>query len=227
MNPHCSTIATVDTKAVVEWLRNNSNGAVDMLISQFSDANAIWALGGTVFSCLRNKPLNDLDVAIDTEATRKDMDKMLEIRSKNYFGGSVYVYNGLPMDVWPLKESLEVASIGIEPTIDGLLTTFPFNLDKIAIDLKSGELRDLGCIDGLRSKCIEYSTPRTHTFHVDAARAFMLQQKTGFDFGPTTKEVINRTKLALRTNHELWYDIAQSLTPKHTDILKYLQMVLM
>lgn len=230
MRKNSRLLRAIDTEAMLAWYRNNTNGAAEMLLEKFSDARAIHVVGGSVLTrLLGNNKLRDFDVVIDTDRTREDIDAMLEVKRKNFFGGSVYEHNGLPLDLWTIKESYAVLSVGMPATIEGILTTFPFNIDKIALDLKTGEIREVepGCLNGIHERIIEYSTPRTSTFVIDTARAFALAWKTNFYFGDKTRELINKTRGAIRADPAVWDQIVRSLGSKYPDALPYAELHLL
>lgn len=47
------TLVLLDKKTMLKWFDDNSREAVAMIKHKFAKAKAIWAVGGTVLSCLR------------------------------------------------------------------------------------------------------------------------------------------------------------------------------
>jgi len=83
------------------------------------------------------------------------------------------------------------------------LRLFPHNLDKAAIDLKTGRLIDLGMVDGMDRKIIDWETLHKVP-HIHAARSVILREKTGYGFSISAKRGIQEAKVLLRECPALW-----------------------
>lgn len=183
-----------------------------------------------MLACLLDQKLNDLDVTIDG-VMGDDLAILPKAEQKNdVFDRSVYQYNGLHMDIWPLRESREASfarSNGLQMDIYGLLALVPFNLDKIAFEIRKEEIVDAGCLQGIRERTIVYDTPIEDGFYTHAARAFLLQQKTGYEFAPSTIALLEKASRGLAKDPTKWVQVENQLKAKHADLLERVREELM
>ncbi len=215
----------VDGQAVIQWLEKESKGALNDVLDKFPGDSA-WGVGGTILSCFIGKPLRDLDIAVETDKTPAEIQSLFGDGKVNSFGGLHIKVAGLPVDIWAVKNTFELKPENrFKPDIEDLLATLPYNIDKIAVELRSGRVCDQGCIEGIRSRTIEYSTRRRSKLHVEAARAIALRYKTGFRFGSSAIELIEKVRTLLQDTPSLWDEMARSLDYKHPDVLREAELV--
>lgn len=204
------------TKVVRHFLQNEPALAEleGFLALCFPGARSIFIVGGALrdlFLTPRRTP-KDIDIVLDGVAHSEL--SLIKNASQNFFGGLSLIFGGLAVDMWLLEETYHLKRFALEPTIQGFLEGAPFNLDKIAYDLKIGRLYDLGCLAGIASRRIIYAPARPYLESIQAARAVLLQWKTGFDIDASCLELLQRVDALL-----------QQRPAEVSDIKRYLQLL--
>ena len=130
------------------------------------------------------------------------------------------------MDIWRLEDSISV-QLGLPGTIEELLGVLPHNLDRIAFDLKSGKVVDLGCLDGIINGVIEYGTPIEGHDLSFVYRSFVIQMKTGFEFGQSTLDLVGRARELIKEDPRRWNGIEAALKRKYPRLTKKVRRALL
>ncbi len=184
----------------------------EFLAQSFPGARSIFVVGGTLrdlFLTPRRTP-KDIDIVLDGVAP-SSLSRIHNAR-QNFFGGLSLTFRGLAVDMWLLEETYHLKRFALEQTIDGFLEGAPFNLDKIAYDLKATRLYDRGCLAGVALRRIIYAPARPYLESIQAARAVLLQWKTGFDYDASCLALLQRVDAVI-----------QQKPAEVSDIKRYLQ----
>jgi len=183
-----------DGRQVALWLNRVSHGAYFKIRDMFPEAKAVYAVGGSVRDYFLDKRVpQDLDITI-SGITTQNLFRIPGLKA-NYFGGGMAIVNGVPVDIWPLESSAIFEGTDIPRTIQGLLSAFDFNLERIAVEARTGALLDLGCREGIQIHTIDYDPIIPKEDVVQAARLIILREKTGFDLSPGAKDLLRKGSL--------------------------------
>jgi hypothetical protein len=175
-------------------------------------ARSIFIVGGALRDLFLTprRPPKDIDVILDGVAS-SSLSRINNAR-RNFFGGLSLTFRGLAVDMWLLEETYHLKEFALQPTIEGFLEGAPFNLDKIAYDLKTTRLYDRGCLAGVALRQIIYAPARPYLESIQAARAVLLQWKTGFEYDVSCVALLQRVDALL-----------QDRPAEVADIKRYLQ----
>ncbi len=173
--------------------------AIERLVGHFPGKN-IYLVGGALRDAKMGVQYRDLDFVIDVPL--EEFRSFEPHAKRNGFGGVRTHIGDLEgehalMDVWALEDTYCIREFEMEPTIESLLLSTPFNLDKIALNVVTSQLLDLGCDLGIQQRMIHYDPCYPHKEAYQAARCVSLRQRTGFELGMTAQALILRGKRTL------------------------------
>lgn len=190
----------MDGKEIALWLDHVSHGAYFKIRDLFPEAKAVYAVGGSVRDYFLERVPQDLDITI-SGITTKDLFRIPGLKT-NYFGGGMAMVHGVPVDIWPLESSAIFEGTSIPRTIHGLLSAFDFNLERIAVEARTGELIDLGCRAGIQAQTIDYDPINPKDDIIQAARLVLLREKTGFALSDGAQELLRKGSVWARDDKE-------------------------
>ena len=177
------------------------------LLESYPSANSILIVGGALrdfFLTPRRKP-KDIDVVLDG-VTQRQLCNVGPV-SRNFFGGVTLTIQGVAVDMWLLEDTYHLKHFPLPCNVQGLLDGAPFNLDKIAYDLRTTCLYDSSCLDGVARQQIAYAPAWPYLEHIQAARSVLLRWKTGFALDESVLEMLQRTAKLLDKNPQAVLDI--------------------
>ncbi len=201
------------------WLNNCTQGALTQLEDMLPKATSIYLVGGAVRDFYLKRPPSDLDVTVEGMCGR-DLESIPGAK-RNAFNGPVIPIGDYWVDIWPVPETFFLKDYGLPFTIEGVLSRFVFNLEKIALELRSKNLIDRGCTTGISHRVINYEPHRPFKEPIQAARCVILKRKTNFSYSQTSRELILRSKTQYR-NPKVWQEVVEfiSLGGKYHDLLE-------
>lgn len=152
----------------------------------------LFLVGGVLRDLCISRALRPKDIDVMVVGIESVQLRALPDANLNYFGGTTFWFEGLPVDIWPLMETYHIRHFDLPRDVHGLLSGAPFNLDKIALDLTSGCLHDGGCLQGVIDHLIAYEPAKPYLEHIQAARCVLLEAKTGFALDETARSLLAR-----------------------------------
>lgn len=185
--------------------------AVFSVSSAFPGARGVFLVGGAIRDKLLDQvTFKDLDFVVDVQASDFHLARLPDAR-RNFFGGLTFKLRDCGVDVWPLCDTYHIKNFGLNPTVDNLLAGAPFNLDRIAFEVRTRCLFELGFFDGLRERKIVYAPPRSYLEPVQAARCILLRRKTGFSLDGSAVELLARVASLLQGSDQVAIQIHEFL----------------
>jgi len=149
-------------------------------IALFSGAVRDWYLG--------YEP-KDIDFVIDTPYFKDMITGIWPDYNQNSFGGYVFDFNGIVIDIWNLKDTFALKSQNVDATFLTLAKYASFNLDSMVIKL-NGESFEYGFWDALDSKVISINNPKFRDDKKAAIRALKMKKKYSFDLSKELNDLI-------------------------------------
>lgn len=182
------------------------SGILGQLSKFFNDKlpphGPVIVVGGFIRDVFRGPRIQPRDIDVVIDNIEKSSLQALPGARLNFFGGTTLSYGNLSVDVWPLEDTFHIREFRLEPSIESFLAGAPFNLDKIALDIRAAKLYDRGCLDGIHTGTIEYDPANPYLEHVQAVRAVLLLRKTQFTLAPSAVDMLCRAAILLRDNRE-------------------------
>lgn len=179
----------------------------DSIGSVLRDIRATWATepgrcviaGGLLRSLVIGEPPRDIDVITlgpippDTVAGA----------SQNAFRGYKLSLHKVSVDLWSVNDTWAVKEGLFPPTAEGLIKSFFFNSEAVAIDPYNHQVVEAGFIDALRNGKLEIlsSRPPFPPPRFQVMRAAVLCGKYGWRVGPKLREFIKEANSA---PNEVW-----------------------
>lgn len=200
-------------RVLLNYCSQNSvlRGLAVFLSESIPLAEPMLVVGGFVRDILRGPEIEPRDIDIVLGHTEPGALYQLPGARRNFFGGITLAYQCYSVDVWPLEDTFHIREFQLPSTVDGLLDGAPFNLDKIAFDLRTNHLYDDGCLMGLANKTIIYCPARPYLEHIQAARAILLRRKTKFAVDDSVADLLCRAANALRNSESMVSEVCDYL----------------
>jgi hypothetical protein len=185
-----------------EWLRDEPRlgELAQFLLRSFAEAAGIFIVGGALRDRLLDPPRPPKDVDVTLGGVERSRLLALDGAHANFFGGAMLPFHDLSVDLWPIEDTFHIQQFHLPPTIDGFLDGAPFNLDKIAYDLQSATLREVGCLAGIAAREIRYAPAHAYLEHIQALRCILLKWKTGFTLHSSATALLERVAETLRSD---------------------------
>ncbi|MGA2400148.1 MAG: hypothetical protein ABSG91_00385 [Syntrophobacteraceae bacterium] len=171
----------------------SSMGALrHFLMEHFQEAHSILIVGGTLRDLFLTpgRAPKDIDVVLEGVEPRDACE--IPGAGRNFFGGITITYEGSVVDMWRLEDTYHLKQFPLPCSVSGFLEGAPFNLDKIAYDILTGQLYDNGCLAGIRQHEIRYAPAWPYLEPIQAARAILLHWKTKFSFDDSAEQLLQR-----------------------------------
>lgn len=187
---------TIVQQKISIWAKTDPEAAhlIGDLLSAFPAAHQIFFVGGALRDVLLGiSPSKDIDIVVDAPSLEW-LAQRLPATRQNFFGGLSFAIDKCLVDIWPLRETFHIKEFSLAPTIEMFLAGAPFNLDKIAFNVRTDELFEEGCLEGLESQKIAYQPLNPYLEHIQTARCILLQKKIGFALRSSTQALLSRTK---------------------------------
>lgn len=185
--------------------------AIRSVAGAFPEARGVFLIGGALRDRLLEMPtFKDLDFVVDVPSSDFELAHLPEAR-RNFFGGLTFRLRDSSVDVWPLCETYHIKTFGLDPTLDNLLAGAPFNLDKVAFEIKTQRLFEQGFLDGLRERKIVYAPLRSYLEPVQAARCILLRRKTGFSLDASALRLLAQVAVLLQESDQAAVQIHEFL----------------
>lgn len=182
------------SRTVTDWLQNDDEikELIELLLDRFPDAKGIFLVGGALRDQLLNppRPLKDVDVVFDGIPLERLQE--IEGTKPNFFAGMTLEFQGLSVDMWGLQDTYHIRKFHEPSTIAAFMKGAPFNLDKIAYDLRSETLYDEGCLAGIETRQIVYAPANAYLESIQALRCVLLRWKTGFALHASADDLLHR-----------------------------------
>jgi hypothetical protein len=180
------------------WQKGEIPNFLRFVLESFPKANPVLIVGGALRDLFVDPPKKpkDIDITIG-KISRANLQK-LEGVTLNFFGGVTLQRFGLSADLWPLKDTYHIKQFGWPPSISSFLAGAPFNLDKIAYDIRERQFFDDGCLAGIRRQRIVYAPKIAYLEPIQAARCILLQKKTRFLLDHSARSLLQRAAGVLR-----------------------------
>ncbi len=145
-----------------------------------------WALDGP------NAQVRDLDVVVmDGDFDRVVAEFSERIVRRTRFGGLVLRVGAWRVDVWPLQETWAIrAGLLREATIDALLRSTFFNIEALALTVRSGPgspelvLADFGALAAISDRLLDVNLEANPYPDLCVIRTFLISSSMGFDLAP-------------------------------------------
>lgn len=197
-------IATDAQRRIKSWVETDplARRLVRLVDEAFSDDQQVLLVGGALRDQLRGVTPKDFDVIVGISSLDALSKRLPEAR-KNFFGGLTFSIDGCAVDIWPLRETFHIKKFRLEPTVENFLAGAPFNLDKIAFDIRNKVLFDDGCLQGLERKEIVYAPLYPYLEHIQAVRCILLKLKTNFTLHESAQALLCRAGDLLRGSDSL------------------------
>jgi hypothetical protein len=192
---HAITNRSVDDSL---WRNGKVSKFLHFVLESFTDARPVLIVGGALRDLFVDPPKKPKDIDITIGNISQARLEKLEGVTLNFFGGVTLQRFGLSADLWPLAETYHIKQFGWSPSISSFLAGAPFNLDKIAYDVRQRQLFDDGCLAGIRRQRILYAPKIPYLEPIQAARCILLQQKTRFVLDQSANSLLQRAANALR-----------------------------
>jgi len=176
-----------------------SMGALTRFLrDHFREALSILIVGGAL-----------RDLLLTPRRTPKDIDVVLEGIDprdvyefpgayKNFFGGITLTYGDFSIDMWRLEDTYHLKEFPLPSSVSGFLQGAPFNIDKIAYDLLTGELHDDGCLAGICQRELRYAPAWPYLEPIQATRAILLRRKINFRFHESVEQLLERSAFLIQ-----------------------------
>jgi len=209
-----------DAGAIENWLDEVTNKAYSAVVSIFADKQGVFIVGGSLRDYFRGR--NEAPKDLDVPVLGVTAEELLRIpgAKKDFFGDGVSInIGGMDVDVWPLQECFAIKHFGLPCDIGGLLAGAPFNLEKIAFDVRRKKIHDVGCIEGIKQKMIEYNPYRPYIEHIQALRLVLLKKKTQFRYGESAKALLVRGSVLLK-DQKNWEEAVRFFNPKYGMVIR-------
>lgn len=170
----------------------------------------IFILGGYIrrilqkLSGLGESPPSDLDVvAFFKEGWCNEVVKFADKVTKTPLGGVRWILDGKRfstelkwVDVWDIRDNINIRLQGIEPCIENVILGGPLNLDRICFNVKNNTLLDAGCLNGLKNRKIIYNPPWEYLPHIQLFRGCLFCERLKFDADYSLKILSHNCKWA-------------------------------
>lgn len=150
-------------------------------IALFSGAIRDWYLGYTP---------KDIDFVIDTPYFKDLVTGIAPESHINSFGGYIFDFDGITIDLWNLKDTFAFKRENLEPTWDNLAKSASFNLDCLVIKL-NGECIEYGFWNALESKTLTINNPYFKNSKQAAARALKIKKKYSLELSKDLNHLIS------------------------------------
>jgi hypothetical protein len=170
-------------KNIVEnslWREGELCNFLRFVLESFPKARPVLIVGGALRDLLLDPPKTPKDVDITIGGVSNRSLQRLKGITQNFFGGVTLQRFGLSADIWPLAETYHIKQFGLSHSVSGFLGGAPFNLDKIAYDMRERQFFDDGCLAGVRRQRIVYAPKVPYLEPIQAARCILLRKKTHF-----------------------------------------------
>ncbi|HET9393380.1 MAG TPA: hypothetical protein VFO29_07680 [Candidatus Rubrimentiphilum sp.] len=159
-------------------------------LQRFPHATKAYLVGGFLRDLLRAETTGvatrpkDIDLIIDT----KDLEAILKASPGYLSGTPLGGYRWKPrgttfwLDIWQLHDTVWIKELRLPVTIESFLDGVDLNIDRVALELHTGEFFNGKCREALSGRMIEIdSRVRIKELMYDEfARALMASYKTGF-----------------------------------------------
>lgn len=126
----------------------------------------------------------DADVVVEAENLDLALQRVAGDLSYTALGGFRWkpVGSKIPVDIWQLKNTAWIHSFNLPATIDSFLEGVDLNIDRVAIDLRNGQILGNTCVRALQTRTIDidalWSVPALR--YDEYGRALMASYKTGY-----------------------------------------------
>lgn len=182
------------------WREGELCNFLRFVLESFPTARPILLVGGTLRDLFLDPPKTPKDVDIAIGGISNTSLQGLKGITQNFFGGVTFQRFGLRADMWPLAETYHIKQFGLPPSVSGFLAGAPFNLDKIAYDVRGRQFFDGGCLEGIRRQRIVYAPKVPYLEPVQAARCILLRKKTQFLLDRSAQLLLQRATSILNQN---------------------------
>lgn len=149
-------------------------------IALFSGAIRDWYLG--------YEP-KDIDFVIDTPYFKEMITGLMPEYKQNSFGGYVFDFDGIIIDIWNLKDTFALKSQNLDATFLTLAKCASFNLDSMVIKL-NGESFEYGFWDALDSKILSINNLKFRDNKKAAIRALKMKKKYSLNFSKELNDFV-------------------------------------
>jgi hypothetical protein len=88
----------------------------------------------------------------------------------------------MSIDVWQMQDTVWISHLQLAPTIDNFLAGVDLNVNRIALGLPDGTVRDGGCLEAIASRVIDLDAAVAveQLRPAELARAVIAHLKTGY-----------------------------------------------
>lgn len=188
-------------------------------LQRFPPATKVYLVGGFLRDLVQADtsgsaaPPKDIDLIIDTDALEAVLKGTPGYRSGTPLGGTRWKpkATAIWLDIWQLRDTVWIKELDLPVTIDSFLDGVDLNIDRIALELHTGEFFERNAREALASHTIEIdSRVRLQELMYDEyARALMASYKTGFGLAESLSkriQSVDRAQLQRRAFERLRAD---------------------
>jgi len=182
----------------------SSRGIARCLQMLLPECESLFVVGGAVREHFMSRPppLKDIDFIV-SGVDLQVLENIFDVR-RTWFGGYSFNFEDVRVDIWELSETYHIRRFDLPATIEGYLRGAPFNLDKIAYDLKRNILYDDGCLEGIIIKDrIVYAPEYPYLEYIQAIRCDSFQRRLGFELDQSARDLMFRVAKKFVENEEM------------------------
>ena len=231
-------ITVVEDPNLVEAVQENLDnspykGYVEHVVNDILKGKVAYLWGGAVRDPIVHLrygielPTNDFDILVDDSDGKLDVGKLFEGEVDVFFNrfGTVKwrPVNNLEIDVSSFNNANSIkAGLGVDPTLDAMLTSCDFTTGSIAYGLQDRKIYDFKALAGIQAKEIELVYEADEP-HILMARLVLHSDKLKFTIGERGMEFIRQSYTPELDRHiarYLTYKEKSDKTPRVTDRLK-------
>jgi hypothetical protein len=154
------------------------------------DGAPAYVVGGAVRDAARSLiearavTPKDVDVVIDTDRLAAALGQMPGVITRTPLRGWRWTPPGATswIDVWPLRETVWIRELSLPASVRSFLAGVDLNIDRIAIDLVTGEVFDEGALDAIERRVIDLDAAvrLENLAAAELVRAVLAHLRTGY-----------------------------------------------
>lgn len=185
-----STVTIANLYALAEKKDDSVGAALREIRERWATSAGVCVVAGGFF---RSLVMGEMPRDIDVVVLGSIPERFVEGAKKNVFGGYKLLVHGVSVDLWSVQDTWAVKEGFLPPTADGLIRSFFFNSEAVAIDPHDRHVTEAGFLYAVQKRTLEIMTTRPPfpppSFQV--MRAAVLCGKYGWNVGPELRAFIN------------------------------------
>jgi len=227
------------TSPLNHYLGKGPGDELALLCSSFPRNWSIYMMGGVLRDLLLQelreiKVCNaDVDLVINgAESSTELCDKLRDYRIRqNDFGGAKCQVSpsGVIFDVWRISDHVGMSSAPEPHTIEQLLRHNLLNVDAALIDLQTGYLYNLGCIEAIQKREIALIGPEGISNRLaspQAAHIILIAFKTGFGLSIEALEFVREACANSQAKSDLMRIVSRKMPRTASQVEAFLNRLL-